>query len=738
MQESFTATFKIKRTFFYPGIFIISNILLLISFFIFDLSLGNFLKIHLFYFLPLMATWMFAFLTKAKTLQNYLLLRVIVPFALALLSWAGASMGLSWLNAIFFYVLMACVWVGILLKKREWKQLPKSAIIYYELFGFLLFQVLLISICFHPHLSWGEKPMDMSLLSYFKRYQGGSVEDVWAAGTPLKYYYLGYFMWGLIGKAAFLSTPLVYWSALGCTLSLSYFALLYLLSILTNNKHNQAHARFVFYAIFLLGAGNLASFNAIFSGFSFSSFWQATRVFPDGLFAEFPSWAFMFGDLHPHIMAFPLSLVLIGNFFHFFYSDQMLKSRRQTFWRGMLPGAILGALIMFNIWDAVILPIFFLGPLLIWRKLIFQKLFSRYFLAGGLLSLLMFVPFFWGLNSGGRSKLGPVVSHYHPFLSFFLHQGHWAILFLFIFLQKQDIKVWSRSLRSWYMLLVFLLLAYLILSFAPGIIAYVCMLGVVFFILIKTRCYSHFFGYKSELNYSGIFLGLLLLLIFSDFFIVMDRINTVFKFRTWTFTLSGILFLLLFDKFKMYKNKIAMMALILFMFSSSSLNYLGLIRYSPNPKATPSLHGLTFLQQDAPSTFDLITYMQENIKGLPIMLEAPGRSFKGEFSRVSSYTGIPSILGWEGHVNIRGLPYLEGETRRKKINAIYRSLDPIWAYQALSELGVQFLVISQIETGIYSATQLQKFFQYQDLFHLLYKNKEAYLFGINDFRKYLK
>jgi len=63
---------------------------------------------------------------------------------------------------------------------------------------------------------------------------------------------------------------------------------------------------------------------------------------------------------------------------------------------------------------------------------------------------------------------------------------------------------------------------------------------------------------------------------------------------------------------------------------------------------TPELDGLVAMRAAQPSDYEAIRWLSENVEGTPIILEAIGGDYSN-FGRVSSRTGIPTLLGWPDH-----------------------------------------------------------------------------------------
>ena len=118
------------------------------------------------------------------------------------------------------------------------------------------------------------------------------------------------------------------------------------------------------------------------------------------------------------------------------------------------------------------------------------------------------------------------------------------------------------------------------------------------------------------------------------------------------------------------------------------------------------------------------------------MIEAFGPSY-GPFARISVHTGVPLLLGWQSHVNLRGTDYLSSSRRKQDIEKIYTTLNPYEALNILKSYGVDLIVVGTLERKAYGAQGLTKFETYDKLFPVLYKNDFITLYATS-FSRYAK
>ncbi len=92
-------------------------------------------------------------------------------------------------------------------------------------------------------------------------------------------------------------------------------------------------------------------------------------------------------------------------------------------------------------------------------------------------------------------------------------------------------------------------------------------------------------------------------------------------------------------------------------------------------QVSPTLDGTAYMAQYSPDDHAAIEWLNQNVSGAPVVLEATGGSYS-QYARVSSQTGLPTVLGWGGHeLQWRG-NYDEAGKREPDIDKIYGSLDP--------------------------------------------------------------
>jgi uncharacterized membrane protein len=130
--------------------------------------------------------------------------------------------------------------------------------------------------------------------------------------------------------------------------------------------------------------------------------------------------------------------------------------------------------------------------------------------------------------------------------------------------------------------------------------------------------------------------------------------------------------------------------------------------------APHTLDGMAFMQYatytDTWGTMDLsqdyraIRWMQENVKGSPVIVEANLVNLYRWGSRFSIYTGLPGVVGWEWHQQQQraSLPGNWVSDRIAEIETFYTTTDMQIVQNFLRKYDVRYIILGQQERGLYS------------------------------------
>ena len=267
---------------------------------------------------------------------------------------------------------------------------------------------------------------------------------------------------------------------------------------------------------------------------------------------------------------------------------------------------------------------------------------------------------------------------------------------------------------------------------------------ISFAIFLFSKVKSKYFSITS----SDIFIGALIILstiliIIPEFIYVKDiypahyRANTMFKLVYQSFIMlslsSGyiIIRLLTDDKFSILNRwywKFAYWFIGLFIFCLVSLYpYFAINSYFGNLKNYSGLNGTLYLKSLYPNDYEAILWINKNIKGQPIILEAQGDSYT-DYARISADTGLPTVLGWTVHEWLWRGTYDIPAPRIPEISRMYESQDLEETKILLKKYNISLVFIGILERQKYPNLNEEKF---KSLGKIIFEKETTKIYKIN-------
>jgi uncharacterized membrane protein len=127
-----------------------------------------------------------------------------------------------------------------------------------------------------------------------------------------------------------------------------------------------------------------------------------------------------------------------------------------------------------------------------------------------------------------------------------------------------------------------------------------------------------------------------------------------------------------------------------------------------------------------------MAWMREHLKGRPTIVEANTPLYRWG-SRVSIYTGFPTVIGWDWHQKQQRsiLPGDYIDHRIEDVRAIYTITDPQAARQLLDRYDVTYIYLGKNERIYYGGDGLNKFDQYNGQFwDKIYENADVQIYQV--------
>jgi uncharacterized membrane protein len=104
--------------------------------------------------------------------------------------------------------------------------------------------------------------------------------------------------------------------------------------------------------------------------------------------------------------------------------------------------------------------------------------------------------------------------------------------------------------------------------------------------------------------------------------------------------------------------------------------------------------------------YEAINWFLENVKGTPVVAEAPLPYYREFGLKVASYTGLPTLLG--AHQNEQRYDWQVGQ-RSGDTETFYRTTDLGEARQLIDKLNISYVYVGQLERTVYPEEGLDKF-----------------------------
>ena len=147
-----------------------------------------------------------------------------------------------------------------------------------------------------------------------------------------------------------------------------------------------------------------------------------------------------------------------------------------------------------------------------------------------------------------------------------------------------------------------------------------------------------------------------------------------------------------------------------------------------------TLNGLGYIKDENPYDGAAIRFLNERVPDQPCLVEFVGEGYNSWGSRVSIFTGLPALMGWDGHVG-EWVGARLGSDIRNRFDAteqIFRTTDSHYAKRMLDAYGIRLVMVGTVERhgvpgrkGGYPAEGLSKF---QGFLPLIYKNAEVEIY----------
>ena len=483
-------------------------------------------------------------------------------------------------------------------------------------------------------------------------------------------------------------------------------------------------------------------------------YWIPSRAIPDTSITEFPFFTFLYGDPHAHLFALPMTVLVLIWLCAMLLRVQKVRGRAPLaeWLAAFIGGALLiGTLIPTNTWD---MPTY-LGI----SAVVILYIGVRYGFRGGadgskrrkwitailvivcfaVLSAVLFLPY---LRTNSRENiLRPWDETRTPIASFIMH---WGVFLYFIAVwYGMEIYLWMkytpyllardvfRKYRSWWLTGIAAAFGLLVLFAVDGVpvIWITLTLMVCSLLLLLRKNIPDLKRFVFFLIGTSMFAATLVEVIHlaGD----VGRMNTVFKFynQIWVMLAVSASFGLICTWKAIHQEGLNGTGVVLYRGAGILLVFCAFLYtvFAGTDKMTDrmsdvaprTLDGMKYMEtssywqdgfyMDLREDYDAIRWMQDNIQGSPVIVEASPTEYKFG-SRYTVYTGLPGVVGWNYHQRQqRGPQSAEVWDRVNGIHDFYKTTDTAAASEFLENYNVRYIIVGQMEKGMYEGAGIAKF-----------------------------
>ena len=607
-------------------------------------------------------------------------------------------------------VSMALCWI-LYIKKAEKKTLDLDLVLGEELIFLAFFLLWTYFAGFRPEAKGTEKFMDYGFMAALTRSDTLPARDLWYSAGNMNYYYGGQYYAVFLTKLSFTRIQETY--NLMRTLVAAFAFVLPFNLVFHMIREIPRKVKAVPGWIAALGgllagaavslAGNMhyvlyGLFGDVFKLSGYEDYWfpNSTRYIghnpltDDQCIHEFPSYSFVLGDLHAHVVNVMFVLLTVGILYAWMKGIREREEEGQAFSAKKLLlepaviacGVLTGIFHWTNYWDFVIYTTAALICIFFTAMYRYRGQAKAVAAATVLQTAEVFVL--------GTLAALPFTSSFETMVSGIAFSKYHTVLYQFLIL-------WGLPFALVLILLLAVLIKYLRAYRGPG-------------------RFREFFRRVSMSDTFALILGIcgIGLVLIPELIYVRDiyengyaRSNTMFKLTYQAFILFGMAMAYAIVRLLLWKGRklartlgaagLALVLLTCGYFGYSVKCWFGNVL---DVSGYRCLDATAYLENVYPEDAAAIRWLNENVEGNPVVLEANGDSYS-DYCRVSAMTGLPTVLGWYVHEWLWRGDTADLNEKSAEIQTIYTSGDREAVEELLEKYEVEYIFVGSCEREKY-------------------------------------
>jgi YYY domain-containing protein len=583
---------------------------------------------------------------------------------------------------------------------------------------------------------WGtEKPMDMGFINAINASKYFPPHDMWMSGEKLNYYYLGHVAMAWPIKLLGLRPDEGYLLCWGLLIGLTATAVFTFSGTLWAAARAALAARGrelprggpvlagLLAVALVVVLGNLAGVRSWIHATNppHDYLWfEPSRVIPNTI-NEFPSFSFVLGDLHAHVLALPFTVLA----FAFALQVALVGPRGDVVWRAvaeaLAAGLAIGTLYAINSWSYPVAAGVLVAAAISWLRdpehrgrIGFTVTWLVLVLAA---SFVLILPFL--LNFDPEAKGVAVVRSRRSFTDWVgdmvMIYGilAWPLTAAYFSRLRAVARPWR--VVGWGLVLMLVIGSLLATGHLTGVMVLVVATGVGIAAALRPDLSA------PERFLWVLIAGAVALILIPELLYLRDafdggdlrRMNTVFKAGYQAYLLMALAAGCALPWAATWLPRPAWQA---WAAGAAVLLLLGLVypyaggyARTGGFKQSPSLDGLKWLRASSPGDPAAIAWIRDHTPGDAVVLEAFGDDYSAfGHGRISTFTGRATVIGWAGHELQWDHPL---GTRGVDVKTLYTTPDPNAAKPLLARYDVRYVVVGPIEHTTYGDAGLAKWDQ---------------------------
>ena len=482
--------------------------------------------------------------------------------------------------------------------------------------------------------------------------------------------------------------------------------------------------------------------------------WRSSRVIDtvvagsslDFTIQEYPFFGSYLGDLHPHVMSIPFVLLFLALCLNLLADTAPLTIRwiKQRWFNVTMIGLTLGALGFINAWDLPVFFAVFMGVIALKTYGGLRNGWRRDYALGALavsaivlfLAVVPFLPYygsFSGQVKGIEAASTPGTSVLHLTIV-------WGVFFAalapFLLLHLSQWREWLQARRPLVVATVMAsapIIFWFVITLVrgdtdqiPGRLLVALPLALVLAMLLvramkaqANQAQANQESLPSVFTFGVLAVGVALLM-GSELFYVVDvfntRMNTMFKlyYQAWILLAVATPVAIYYwaraaSRGGLWLRRAGVSWGVVLGLVALGALYLPIgmaVTVGDSASGPYTLDGAAFLREGASGEHAAIEWLKHNADADDGIVEAVGGDYT-EYGRVSSFTGLPTVLNWAGHeLQWRGSSELM-DGRAEDVALVYQSKDINLVEEVLARYDVRYVLFGSRERTKYQVQSLE-------------------------------